>query len=168
MNPRCSPQGVRRRHLSDEDANLPTDRWTAVRAGIRTSGPSAAEPVAMPPHDGVRLHEHHRRAPVGPESGQADPKPVGRAFGGAGAWSCVSSRSAAGVALGSPRPIPDGRGASTPARGRARGAAPACVDRGWRRRENQQGRVLARVTHTGARYSDRRIAIPQPDALKQV
>jgi hypothetical protein len=28
----------------------------------------------MPPHDGVRLHEHHGRAPVPPDSGQDDPK----------------------------------------------------------------------------------------------
>jgi antitoxin (DNA-binding transcriptional repressor) of toxin-antitoxin stability system len=28
----------------------------------------------MPPNDGVRLHEHDRRAPVPPESGQGDPK----------------------------------------------------------------------------------------------
>jgi hypothetical protein len=40
----------------------------------------------MPPHDGVRLHEHDRRAPVPPASGQGDPKQSvarleGRAFG---------------------------------------------------------------------------------------
>ncbi len=28
----------------------------------------------MPSHDGVRLHEHHRRAPVPPASGQGDSK----------------------------------------------------------------------------------------------
>ena len=28
----------------------------------------------MPSDDGVRLHEHQRRAPVPPDSGQGDPK----------------------------------------------------------------------------------------------
>jgi hypothetical protein len=28
----------------------------------------------MPSHDGVRLHEHQRRAPIPPDSGQGDPK----------------------------------------------------------------------------------------------
>ena len=28
----------------------------------------------MPPHDGVRLHEHHRRAPVPLDSNEGDPK----------------------------------------------------------------------------------------------
>ena len=37
MNPRRSPQRVCRRHLFDEDADLPIDRWTAVRSGFRTS-----------------------------------------------------------------------------------------------------------------------------------
>jgi hypothetical protein len=35
------PTTVRRRHLSDEDADLLIDRWTAVRAGSRTSGQAA-------------------------------------------------------------------------------------------------------------------------------
>jgi hypothetical protein len=28
----------------------------------------------MPPHDGVRLHKHHRRTPVPPEASEGDPK----------------------------------------------------------------------------------------------
>jgi hypothetical protein len=69
-----APPRVRRRHLADEDADLPIDAWTAVPSGSRTSGPSAAELLAMRSHDGLRLHEHHGRAPVPPGSGQDDPK----------------------------------------------------------------------------------------------
>jgi hypothetical protein len=43
-----SPQRVRRRHLTDENAGLLIQRWTAARSAVRTSGLSAAEPVAMP------------------------------------------------------------------------------------------------------------------------
>ena len=74
MNSGCAPQRVRRRHVTDENADLLIQRWTAGRSAFRTSGPSAAEPVAMPPDNGVRLDDHQRRAPVLPDSRQGDPK----------------------------------------------------------------------------------------------
>ena len=73
MNSGCAPQRVRRRHVTDENAYLVIQRWTAARSAFRTSGPSAAEPVAMPPDNGVRLDDHQRRAPVLPDSRQGDP-----------------------------------------------------------------------------------------------
>ena len=66
-------------------------------------------------------------------------KTVDRHVRGAGGSRNVSSPSAAAEAPGSPRPIPDGRGAPTPVRGRRRGVAPACIDRGWRRCEKSTG-----------------------------
>ena len=74
MNPRRFPQRICRRHVSNEGADLLIDRWTAVWPTFRASGPSTAKPVAMPAHDGVRLHKHQRRAPVPPASCQSDPK----------------------------------------------------------------------------------------------
>jgi hypothetical protein len=74
MDPWRAPQRVRRRHLADENTDLILDAWAAVRSWSRTPGPSAAEPLAMPSHDGVWLHEHHGRAPVPPDSRQDDPK----------------------------------------------------------------------------------------------
>ena len=57
MNPRGSPQRIRSRHLSDEHSNLVIDGWAAVRPRVGPSGPSSTEPVAMPSHDGIRLHD---------------------------------------------------------------------------------------------------------------
>ena len=74
MNSGCSPQRVRRRHVTDEHADLLIYRWPAARSAFRTSGPSPAEPVAMPPDNGVRLHDDQRRAPVLPDSRQGNPK----------------------------------------------------------------------------------------------
>ena len=51
MDPRCTPQRVRGRHLSDERADLMIDGWAAAGTRSRTSGPSTAEPVAMPSHE---------------------------------------------------------------------------------------------------------------------
>jgi hypothetical protein len=48
MNPRCAPQRVGSRHLSNTGSNLTIDRWTALGSGFRTWGPAAAKPVAMP------------------------------------------------------------------------------------------------------------------------
>ena len=145
MNPRRSPQRVRRRHLSDEDADLLIDRWTAVRSAFSNVGSIGG---------GASRDATARRCPAAraptpcASSSRFAPrrsKTVGRTLRRAGGWSSVSSPSAAAAAPGSPGPVPDVRGAPTPARGRSRSAAPACTDRGWRRRENQRGRVLARV-----------------------
>ena len=67
---------------------------------------------------------------------------------GAGVSRNASSPSAAAEAPGSPRSIPDGRGAPTPVRGRRRGVAPACIDRGWRRCEKSTG-TSSGEGHTG-------------------
>ena len=119
----------------------------AGRSAFRTSGPSAAEPVAMPPDDGVRLDDHQRRAPVLPDSRQGDPKTVNRHVRGAGASRNVSSPSVAAEAPGSPGPFPDGRGAPTPVHARRRGVAPACIDRGWRRCEKSTGTSSGESQH---------------------
>jgi hypothetical protein len=74
MNSGCAPQRVRRRHVTDEHADLLIYTWPAARSAVRSSGPSAAEPIAMPPDNGVRLHNHQRRAPVLPDPRQSDPK----------------------------------------------------------------------------------------------
>ena len=74
MNPRCSPQRVRGRHLADKSADLTINGWAAVWSRFRTSGPSAAKPIATPPHNGVWLNDRQRRAPIWPDSGQDDPK----------------------------------------------------------------------------------------------
>ena len=74
VNPWRSPQRICGRHVSSEGADLLIDQWTAVWPTFRASGPSTAKPVAMPAHDGVRLHEHQRNTPVPPASRQGDPK----------------------------------------------------------------------------------------------
>jgi len=74
MNSGCALHRVRRRHVTDEHADLLIQSWRAARSAFRTSGPSAAEPFAMPPDNGVRLDDHQRRAPVLPDSHQGDPK----------------------------------------------------------------------------------------------
>jgi hypothetical protein len=74
VNPRRSPQWVRGRHLSNEGADLLINRWTAIPSLLRASRPSAAKPVAMPPDDGVRLHDDQCPAPVSPASRESNPK----------------------------------------------------------------------------------------------
>ena len=69
-----SPQRVRGRHLSDEGTDLTIDGWAAARSGFRPSGPSAAEPVAMPPQHGVRLHDNQGGPPLPPPFCEQDPK----------------------------------------------------------------------------------------------
>jgi hypothetical protein len=41
---------------------------------LRAARPTAAQPIAMPADDGVRLHDHQRRAPVVPTSREDHPK----------------------------------------------------------------------------------------------
>jgi hypothetical protein len=48
--------------------------WTAFGSTARASSPSAAQPVAMPADDGVRLHDNQRRAPVRPNAREGQPK----------------------------------------------------------------------------------------------
>ena len=98
--PRAATRCVRRRRpracaARHESAVLPTtgsrspslergcgsdDRWgAAVWSRFGPSGPSAAKPIAMPSHHGVRLNDRQRRPPIRPDSGQDDPKqPVAR------------------------------------------------------------------------------------------
>jgi hypothetical protein len=84
-----SETSTRMRAARHESAVLPTtgsqspslgrecgsaDRSDSRPVGVSTVGPSAAKPITMPSHDGVPLHEYQRRAPVPPDSSQADPK----------------------------------------------------------------------------------------------
>ena len=55
------------------------DGGAAAMTRSRTSNPSAAKPFTMPAHDGVRLNEDQRRAPIPPDPRQGDPElPVAR------------------------------------------------------------------------------------------
>ena len=73
VNPRGTPQWVGGRHLANEGADLHINRRTAI-CSLRAARPSAAKPLAMPPNDGVRLHDQQYRAPVLPASREDDPK----------------------------------------------------------------------------------------------
>ena len=74
VNSRRAPQGVRGRHLVNEGADLRVKWWTAILSVMRASRPPAAQPVAMPPDDRVRLHDNQRRPPVSPSSRESRPK----------------------------------------------------------------------------------------------
>jgi hypothetical protein len=118
MNRGAPHSGFAVRHVTDEHADLLIQRWTAARSAFGTSGPSPAEPVAMPP----RQRRPAGRPPT-PCASSARLAPrrsetIDRHVRGAGGSRNVSSPSAAAEAPGSPRPIPDDRGALTPVRGR--------------------------------------------------
>jgi hypothetical protein len=92
----------------------------------------------VPPHDGVRLNEQQRRAPVAPDSGQDDQnsRSRGRSFGRLvvrlTALSCCRSAMFSRTNSWCPR---QANVNARPSRGRA---TPACVDRGGRRGRNQR------------------------------
>ena len=91
----------------------------------------------MPPHDGSRLHEHHRRAPVPPDSDrkQLIARQEVRAVDPASHRRCRSAR-VSKINGRSPR------SANASARPTMSNSV---MRRSWpRRRENQRGRVLAR------------------------
>ena len=139
MNSGGAPQRVRRRHVTDENTDLAIQRWTAAPVGVSNVGSIGG---------GASRDASGQRCPAGrpptpcASSARLAPrrsKTVDRHVQGAGDSGNASSPSAAAEAPGSPRPIPDGRGAPTPARGRRRGVAPACIDRGWRRCQKSTG-----------------------------
>ena len=74
MHPRRSPEWIGRAHLVDEHPNV------RVRAGVARTGVRgalrlpASEPLPMPAHDSVRLHDGQGRAPVPPGVGEQPPK----------------------------------------------------------------------------------------------
>src|SRR5262249_27574858 len=58
----------------NERADLLINWWTAIMSAVRASRPAAAQPVAMPADDGVRLHDNQRSAPVPPKSREGHPE----------------------------------------------------------------------------------------------
>src|SRR4051794_38704720 len=92
MNARWRPYRIGRRHLSNQGADPRIDWRTTLRSMFGPPSPSAAELVAMPPHHGVGLDEHQRRAPIAPAMCQGDPKTVGHGPAVAPASGRVASR----------------------------------------------------------------------------
>jgi hypothetical protein len=149
MNPRCSPQtGSQSPSLGRECGSA--DRSDSRPVGVSTVGPSAAKPITMPSHDGVPLHEYQRRAPVPPDSSQADPKQSVarlevRALGCARliAVSCCRSARFSKTNSRCPR--------SANACARAIAMSSSNIRRSRRASARKRGRVLARVSRRSTR-----------------
>ena len=74
VDPRGAP-AVLGRHPADEVPDLGIDaRSSASPAPPREPVPIQLEPGAMPPDDGVRLHEHQHVRPARPKPAQHDPE----------------------------------------------------------------------------------------------
>ena len=73
VNPRSAPSRILGRQGSDEIAKLRGDFRSAATAA-RQEAPVAAEPGAMPAHDGLRFHDHQRARPFRPPTPEAQPE----------------------------------------------------------------------------------------------
>src|SRR5882762_6600051 len=74
VNPRRSPQRIRRGHLADEGSNGRIRGGPPRTCPSRAPRPLTTEPLAVPPHHGVGLHDDHGGAPLLPPFGEEDPK----------------------------------------------------------------------------------------------
>ena len=74
VDARSAPERIRGGHLHDECTNG-CIRTRAARTTSRGAPrPLAAEPMAMPTHDGVRVHNDQGCAPILPRVGEQHPK----------------------------------------------------------------------------------------------
>ena len=116
----------------------------------------------MPAHDGLWSNKYDAPCASSSRGVARRSKTAGHAPASAGDCSPASSPSAAAGAPGSPGPVLDVHGVPAPAHDRQGSTAGACLDPGWRGRQNQLGRVLARVTVSGERPA--RFGEPQAEA----
>ena len=69
-----APQGIHRRHFSDEGGDLRVDRRAAHPRAAGEPRPVLTEATALPPQDSVGRHDDQSLSPSGPDSGQPDPR----------------------------------------------------------------------------------------------
>jgi hypothetical protein len=76
MDPWRTPKWVYRRHVENEATYLGCDGRSAAtdRLPLRNTSPELAEPLALPPHDRVRLHDEQSGSPPTPDFGQRTPE----------------------------------------------------------------------------------------------
>src|SRR6266849_9739854 len=74
VNPRRSPQRIRRGHLADERSNGRIRGGPPRTCPCRAPRPLTTKPLAVPPHHGIGLHDHDGGAPLLPRLGEKDPK----------------------------------------------------------------------------------------------
>jgi len=88
-----APQGIGRRHLSDEGGGLGADRRTAQPRPVGELRPVLTEATTLPPQYGVGRHDDQGLPPAGPDSSQPDPEEaIRRAQLGSGRRSFVHSQ----------------------------------------------------------------------------
>src|SRR5258708_3503879 len=69
-----APERVRTGDLHHECANGCIRTWATGTASRRAPRPLAAKPLAMPTHDGVRIHDDQSCSPIPPRVGEQHPK----------------------------------------------------------------------------------------------
>ena len=72
MNPRRTPQGIRRGQLPDQHAHVRRDAW-APGAPSAFPSPEEAKPAAMPRDDRLRFDDMNGRPPGAPGLREARP-----------------------------------------------------------------------------------------------
>ena len=112
---------------------------------VRAARPAAAEPIAMPSDDGVRLHDDQGGAPVPPTSRESQPKES------VACPEAASRRSVEGRQLLPQRQVFQDQFPMAAERQREcaddhEEQFQHAVDRGWSRAEIQLGRVVAMVS----------------------
>ena len=73
MNPRRTPERIRRGHSTNQRADLWSRGWT-TRTGPTLPGPEQAEPASVPGEHGIRFDEDERRPPTTPRPRQPRPE----------------------------------------------------------------------------------------------
>ena len=73
-----APQGIGRRHLSDEGGGLGADRRTAQPRPVGELRPVLTEATTLPPQYGVGRHDDQGLPSAGPDSSQPDPDKMKR------------------------------------------------------------------------------------------
>ena len=74
MDSRGAPQGIHRRHVSDEGGDLRVERRAAHPRAAGEPRPVLPEATALPPQDRVGRHDDQSLPPAGPDSGQPHPQ----------------------------------------------------------------------------------------------
>jgi hypothetical protein len=75
MDPRRSPARVRLRHRTDQGTDV-GGHHGSPEAPATLPPPPQTEALPVPSDDGLRLHNHERSSPSGPDARQQDPEPA--------------------------------------------------------------------------------------------
>ena len=75
MNSRSTPPRIRLRHRANQRADV-RRHGRSPHAAPALPGPPQSEAPSVPGDDGLRLDDHERCSPFGPEAREQDPEPT--------------------------------------------------------------------------------------------